>query len=176
MEFQTNHLPFTIFSKLQNFRNYFRNLHFYFKNTFELHMFLKFQKYFRMYSSIYRKYLLPSLMVVDEVNIRTFQKPSKTICEFYFYWIWHTTVCLGYHSTRTDLRGSERPNSERHPSLPNLEPSGSNSRRGILRLTLFQRLFEYIAGYETVLQKMLPNKAFKAYKTFSRLIGQFCSV
>jgi len=79
----------------------------------------------------------------------------------------HAQAHSSYHSTRTDLRGSERPNSERHPSLPNLEPSGSNSRRGILRLTLFQRLFEYIAGYETVLQKMLPNKAFKAYKTFS---------
>ena len=64
------------------------------------------------------------------------------------------------------LRHHTTPSKPR-PTLPNLEPSGNNSRGGILRLRLFERLFDYLSKYEVVLQKVLPTIAYKAYKTFS---------
>jgi len=62
---------------------------------------------------------------------------------------------------------STRHNPGKPPTLPNLEASGNNSRGGILRLKLFERMFDYLSKYEVVLQKLLPTIAFKAYKTFS---------
>ena len=56
---------------------------------------------------------------------------------------------------------------KKDPSLPNLEPRDRPTRRGLLRIKLFDRFFNYLRNYEAILQKLLPTIAFKAYKTFS---------
>ena len=55
----------------------------------------------------------------------------------------------------------------RTPSLPNLEPKDQKSKKSAVKERLFGRFFDYIKNYELILEKLLPDIAFKYYKTFS---------
>lgn len=54
------------------------------------------------------------------------------------------------------------------PTLPNLETSDT-TRRSQIKKRLFERMFNYVETYsDKVLSKVLPDKAMKAVRTFSR--------
>ena len=53
------------------------------------------------------------------------------------------------------------------PTLPNLEPRGQTTRKTTVKTKLFEKFLNYIQGYEVILQKLLPEVAFKFYKVFS---------
>ena len=53
------------------------------------------------------------------------------------------------------------------PSLPNLEPKGHTTRKTEVKTRLFGKFFDYMKGYEVILEKLLPDVAFKFYKIFS---------
>ena len=54
------------------------------------------------------------------------------------------------------------------PTLPNLEDKDSPTPKGKLKSRLFQRFFDYISGYESVLKKVLPASAVRIFELFSK--------
>ena len=71
-----------------------------------------------------------------------------------------------YFSCKTLSSGNHR--HERHrPSLPNLDLKGQTTAKTAVKTKLFERFFEYLKGYEAILEKLLPKVAIKFYKTFS---------
>ena len=53
------------------------------------------------------------------------------------------------------------------PSLPNLEPNDQKSKKSAIKERLFGKFFDYIKGYELILEKLLPEVALRYYKIFS---------
>ena len=46
------------------------------------------------------------------------------------------------------------------PSLPNLEPKGQTTAKTAVKTKLFTKFFDYIKGYEVILEKLLPVRLF----------------
>ena len=53
------------------------------------------------------------------------------------------------------------------PSLPNLDPNDQKSKKSAVKERIFEKFFNYIKGYDIILEKLLPDVAFKYYKIFS---------
>ena len=59
------------------------------------------------------------------------------------------------------------PNAAIKPSLPNLETKDHQTAKGKLKKRFFERFFDYLGKYETVLKSVLPASAVKAFELFS---------
>ena len=75
--------------------------------------------------------------------------------------------CFSFHIPSRCFSSSYFCLQQHKPGLPNLEPKGHTTRKTAVKTKLFEKFLRYIQGYEVILEKLLPDVAFKFYKIFS---------